>query len=68
MQVVVEGIAEGLFDVEIFVCFLVGPLLVDLVRPPSVLGEALSHGSSWLPFLVPDLDQIVRSCRKNESL
>lgn len=68
MQVVVEGIAEGLFDVEILVGFLVGPLLVDLVRPPSVFSEALSHRSSWLAFFVPNLHQIVRSCRKDEPL
>lgn len=68
MQVVFEGIAQGLLDVEIFVGFLVGPLLVDLVRPPSVLSEALSHGSSWLALFIPYFDQVVRSCREDEPL
>lgn len=68
VEVVVEGVAEGLFDVEVLVGLLVGPLLVDLVRPASVFSQALPHRPPCLSLFVPNLHQIVRSRREDESL
>ena len=47
---------------------LAAPLFACFVLPSFVLRQTLPHGSSWLPSLVPQLDQTVRTSCQNKGL